>query len=336
MKNLIKILFLSLIVAFVSFSCQKEVTIEADALDEKIVVEGKILHGESPEIILTKTGFYYETIDPETIEGLYIHDAVITISGGGSQVVLDEICGADAIFEGNKQLISDSLGIDVMILETLYYSLSEEQKDSLVLDNLPDNVPLPCFYAVPKGVNFIGQEGVSYDLNIVTKDNKILSSTTTIPEHFYIDSLTYEYNSTEPDYAKVLINLTFDDNQVLGKYVKFGSKKQDEEYFFGGIGGSVYSDATFAGSTFLKLPLLYNREDNDDVPLAARGNFKRGDVASLIWMNIDRATYDFLYSVENDGGASPFSSPTKHQTNINGGLGIWAGYNVSEYSVFIP
>jgi hypothetical protein len=54
------------------------------------------------------------------------------------------------------------------------------------------------------------------------------------------------------------------------------------------------------------------------------------------WANIDSRTYDFFYTLENDGGGSPFSSPVKAKTNINGGLGVWAGYSTKYYKIVIP
>lgn len=338
MKNFIKILILSVSVAWFSFSCQKEIDINANPLDQKYVVEGKILNGGSPEVKVTKTGFYYDPIDATTIENLYIHNAVVTITNGSTQIILEEVCDqyidADFLFEGSKQSLADTLNVPVADIEAYFYALSKPQKDSLVLSIFP-NIPLTCKYVVPAGTVFLGQEGERYDLRVVTPDNTVLTSTTTIPLHFYIDSLSYVYNPDYPNYAKVLVNLTFPSNQAYGHYVKFGTKKQGEAYFYGGIGGSVYSDAAFAGTSFLSLPMQYNTKD-EDAPFNVRGNYMKGDTASLIWQNIDKGTYEFLYSVENDGGASPFSSPTKAVTNIVGGLGVWGGYNISQYSVYIP
>lgn len=340
MKNLIQLLPILFTVAIITFSCQKIIEIDANPQAEQLVVEGKILNGKAPVVILTKTGFYYaDSITVDTIESLFIHNAVVTISDGANQVVLEEVCdygfNADQIFENNKDAFATIINQPVAVAEAYFYSLSKFQKDSLIVSFSPVPLLKNCAYRVPAGAIFIGEEGKTYDLDVVTTDGKILSSTTTIPVGFYIDSLTYENNVDYPDYAKVLVNLTFPTGQVYGKYVKFGSKRQGENYFYGGIGGSVYSDAAFAGATNLSLPLLYNSTD-DDIPFGARGNFLKGDTASLAWFNIDKATYDFLYSVENDGGASPFSSPTPPQSNIEGGLGIWGGYNVSEYSVYIP
>lgn len=338
MKNLIKIFILSAIVAGISFSCQKEIDIDANPLDQKYVIEGRIENGVSPIVKVTKTGFYYDPISTETIENLYIHNAIVTISDGTNTVQLIEECDqyidSDLLFEGSKKSLSDTLNIPVADLEAYFYALTKAEKDSLVLSFFP-NIPLTCKYIVPTGTILIGEEGKRYDLKVITPDNKQLTSSTTIPQHFFIDSLTYVYNPDYPNYAKVLVNLTFQENQVLGNYVKYGTKIQGEAYFFGGIGGSVYSDAAFAGSINLSLPMQYNTKDKE-APFEIRGNFMKGDTASLIWYNIDKATYNFLYSVENDGGASPFSSPTKAQTNIVGGLGVWGGYYRSEYSIYIP
>ena len=74
----------------------------------------------------------------------------------------------------------------------------------------------------------------------------------------------------------------------------------------------------------------------EDRPVGTDFLFEKGDTAFLYWANIDKSTYDFLFSAENDGGATPFSSPSKIISNINGGLGMWGGYNESTYKVYIP
>ena len=50
--------------------------------------------------------------------------------------------------------------------------------------------------------------------------------------------------------------------------------------------------------------------------------FRKGDTATVKWSNIDNVTYDFFFTLENDGGDSPFSAPIKIKTNINNGLGV--------------
>ena len=60
------------------------------------------------------------------------------------------------------------------------------------------------------------------------------------------------------------------------------------------------------------------------------------NTVSTIYGDIDSKTYDFFYTLENDGGDSPFSSPVRIKTNINNGLGIWGGYATNYYTIVVP
>ena len=58
-----------------------------------------------------------------------------------------------------------------------------------------------------------------------------------------------------------------------------------------------------------------------------------GDSVLIKWTTIDEAHFDFWNTLEfSNANQGPFSSYTRLQSNINGGLGIWGGYSVSYYS----
>lgn len=343
MKNFIQIIIIAIVAGGLTFSCQKVIDIDATAQEDQYVVEGSIDVNTWPSVVLTKTGFLYDPINVEALEEAYIHNAKVEVSNGTSTTTLSEICYKNYDFFITTELI-DSLaalgGVSPQVLQLYLASLSNEQMDSLVQtfgisSDITDNIPLVCIYSIPSDSTFFGEAGKTYTLNI-EKDGDVITSTTTIPVLFPIDSMTYKYNENHPQYASAIVNVTFPDNQALGKYVKFGSRKQNENYYFGMLGGSVYSDAAFEGAASISLPLEARQVEDDNRPLGTDRQFEKGDTAFLLWRNIDKATYDFLYTLENDGGATPFSSPTKILSNINGGLGLWAGFNTTEYSVYIP
>ena len=101
------------------------------------------------------------------------------------------------------------------------------------------------------------------------------------------------------------------------------------------MGGSVYDDKLFIGLS-LGLPLERGQAPGSKFDINTDSYYYRGDTIKVKWTNIDSKTYDFYYTLENDGGNSPFSSPVKIKTNINGGLGIWAGYATKYYTQIIP
>lgn len=343
MKSFIKIFFLAITAAGIAFSCQKVIDINAEEKDKQYVIEGSIDIGSWPSVILTKTGFLYDPIDTEALENAYIHNAKVTVSNGANTTTLSEICYKNYDFFITTELI-DSLaalgGVSPDILRLFLASLSNQQMDSLVQSfgissEITNAIPLVCIYSIPSDSSFVGEEGKTYTLNIEVNGD-VITAQTSIPVLFPIDSLTFKYNDNHPEYASAIVNVTFPANEALGRYVKFGSKKQGENYYFGMLGGSVYSDAAFQGTSTISLPLEARQVNSSSRPLGTDRQFEKGDTAYLLWRNIDKATYDFLFTLENDGGATPFSTPTKILTNINGGLGLWSGYNTTEYKVFIP
>ena len=64
--------------------------------------------------------------------------------------------------------------------------------------------------------------------------------------------------------------------------------------------------------------------------------FPIGDRFVLKFTNITKPTYDFFLTYEAQQGTngSPFASPSNVISNINGGLGIWAGYATSYDTVY--
>lgn len=317
-------------------SCQKELIIDANALPPKIVVDGTIETGQFPQVILRNSGFLYDTIN---IEETYIHNAVVEISDGTNSTLLSEKCfrvynKLDSLLENNDTLSQAELTI-------LLVSLSLEEMDSIyehyyhVKPKELQESQILCIYAIPSNLMFRGEEGKTYTLKVTDGDN-IVTASTTIPKQFVVDSLSYKVNPETADFAEVFIHLTFPVNNVLGNYIQYGSRVSGYPDYYGMRTGSVYSDSRFEGSSSLKLPLEGRKHTDEGIPSSAERQFRIGDTVTLIWKNIDKATYEFIFTSENDGGSSPFSSPTKIISNIEGGLGTWAGYNVSTESIYIP
>ena len=70
MKN-----YLFLIITFIFFSCQEEITLDLPQAEEKLVVEGAIEPGFPPYIILTKNQGYFDPININTYNNLFVNNA---------------------------------------------------------------------------------------------------------------------------------------------------------------------------------------------------------------------------------------------------------------------
>lgn len=77
-----KKIFIYIVVVFVLFSCEKEVTVDLPRAEDKLVVEGVIEQGNNPYVILTKNASYFDPVDSNTITDMLVMDAKITVSDG--------------------------------------------------------------------------------------------------------------------------------------------------------------------------------------------------------------------------------------------------------------
>ncbi|WP_315816059.1 DUF4249 family protein [Paraflavitalea speifideaquila] len=78
---------------------------------------------------------------------------------------------------------------------------------------------------------------------------------------------------------------------------------------------------------------------NESIDLEDYAFFYRGDVVTVKFCNIDKATFDFWRTMEYNYSSigHPFSSPVKVLNNINGGaLGYFGGYAVQYTTLVIP
>lgn len=74
-----------------------------------------------------------------------------------------------------------------------------------------------------------------------------------------------------------------------------------------------------------------NEEDNNE----EAGSFKVGDTIAVKFISIGRNEYDFYYSYDNNVASTGdlFSTPANVRTNIQGGLGVWAGWGVYQDTI---
>ncbi len=322
------IAFISLAMATVS-SCSKNIDIDIPAEAEQVVVEGTIENNVPPIVILTKSSKFFDNININDIGAYFIHGAAVKVTADdGTQSELTELCLQ------NLNLPEDQA-------QQLLGALGFSQVDSTQIPNV-------CVYTVPDILNyflsgtcsFMGQERTTYSLDItspplVGSDSVHVTSTTYIPTAIGIDSLSLREH-TNPAYRDsmmaVVANITVPD--TFGNFVRYWTKRNDEPYYTP-LGGSVYDDKLFVGLS-IGLPIERGQAPGSKFDINTDSYFWKGDTVTVKWGNIDSRTYDFFYTLENDGGDSPFSAPVKIKSNINNGLGVWAGYAAKYYTIVVP
>jgi hypothetical protein len=287
----------------------------------EIVVEGTIENGVPPFLMLTKNSPYFGGISVNDLSQYFVHDAMIKVWTGTDTVQLIEFC-------------INSLPVEIR--QELAMSLGFNITDTA-------NIPNVCIYSVPNiftyfitgdttGV-FIGNPNTTYHLQIEVQ-GKVLTSKTTIPGLVQPDPLTWKPHQDIKKDSLASVYINFRDPDTLGNYYRYFTKRNDEP-FYAPLSSSVYDDMIVNGQ-YISLPLERGISKQSEVDGDTYGYFWKGDTVTLKWTNIDRRSYEFWSTLENDGGDSPFSSPTVIKSNIKNGLGIWCGYATIYQTIIIP
>lgn len=347
MKQLAKLLSIVLFIAFIAASCEKDIVIDIPITEQKIVVEGSIENGQPPFVFLTKTNNFYGAFDFNNLDELYVHGAEVYVTPStGARTQLVEICLSfinDSVGAQTTLELINGFGFNVAFDEVFEIDTMPINTTDTVYDTLYTFADL-CLYTLPEVYDFfltgnitfvsiLGTPNTSYDLEVFA-EGKVLTATTSITEILPIDSLSYRYSPDLDSFATVYLHVTVPDE--TDRFIRYATKRNDEGFIKPEITGSVFDNGLFSGSGSIELPVERGYPRGVDPELEEFGLFRRGDSVTVEWQNIDRGTYEFWFTIENDGGDTPFSSPVQIKSNINGGLGIWAGYGSTYTTIFIP
>lgn len=299
-----RLLFIAFLATFF-VSCETEFEPDIVTTDvEQYVVEGYIEGGDQPTppyLTLTKSFGFNTEISLETVNELYVHDAIVTIDDGTNQVTLQEVC-LNELTPEQKELVGEFFGIDV---------------DSIAIDF--------CVY-VDLSFQMMGEIGKTYNLHIETGD-KILTSSTTIPTHAPLDSIKFVELPTLGIDSLLELRCFFNDIPDEANYYRYWTQINDEPLLANV--SSVTDDRFFDGLAF-EFPLSKAESRDTEFDPVTFGLFTRGDTATIKWANLDETHFNFWNTLEfNALNQGPFSNFTRIESNIEGGLGIWGGYSVS-------
>lgn len=301
--------FITLIFFF--STCTKDVEIDFPDVESKVVVDGAIYLDQPPLVFLTKTQSFNDPLDPTSLAGLFENDAVMTISNGTDTVELVEICAAN-LTEEELTIAAELLGISAEDLSEIDY----------------------CIYTDISG-EMIGELETDYFLDISTASGNQLHAETRIKTPIPLDSIWFEYwaASDSLGFLHALISDPVDErNAYRWRAQRINSYPNGEQKDFGMIAplGSAFEDRFFDGLTF---EIIYNRgnvpnssaeDDNNEED----GFYKENDTVVVEFSATTLAVYDY-YTISDDqlvNNGSPFAVPANLPSNVEGGLGLWAGY----------
>lgn len=348
MMKKLQIIISGILVMLLLTACEKDIVLDIPSGEIDGVVEAWIYDGSGPVVMLSKQFSGYGTFNLATLtEELNIKDALVQVSeNNGTKVQLfqtdiynlpDDLTFQVLDVYGIPRAANDLLNVlgGFSLEQQLAFvdassDLSEGEKESTkALIRLANSFN---FY-VDTSNTILGQGGSNYQLEIAY-DGKQLYAETSIPIKQDINFLFYELDAQNPALAQVKMNLTVPDN--FDAFILLATSRNGNAFYVPQyLGGGLSDNGIYAGSGTITLPLLRGYSDEEDPEIADLGLFEVGDTVQLKWQNIDEATFNFWFSVFNDGGDTPFSTASKIQSNIEGGFGIWAGYNTSYTTIII-
>ncbi len=288
--------------ALLSMACERDIDLDIPGGEQKIVVEGWIEPGAPPIVILTRSQPYFGNSTFSSLEGLFVHNAAVTVSQGTYSSPLFEICSA-SVPDSLLPFISGFLGIDSATLASVNY----------------------CVYTTFDPQIF-GQVGESYRLHITTSGQELYAQTH-IPQPVSLDSLWFKLAGSD-SLGFVWARLT--DPDTTGNAYRWFAMRKGKDLGYIAPTGSAFDDNFFNGTSFdFGFARGRNSFSTTSEPPEERGYFKKGDTILVKFCSIDEAHYQFwrTFEIQVISNGNPFASPAPVNSNIHGGLGVWGGYS---------
>jgi len=319
-----------LLISIILFSCQEEITLDLPKADDKLVIEGSIENGFPPYIIITKNGGYFDPIDSETFDNLFVNDIesveIWYNDNDGvklDSVILEQITFYDSlppiytdIDHVQAQFTSpqDRLPYDFSKSGRTYY-LEIKWNNQVISSSttIPEVTPLDCLW-VEKSEN--SKEEYEYDIRALysdpaDQDNNILLKSKRIQHFEYKDSLECQAKN-RPDNSLKLIDAG-SDILINGESFETYFPRPKDNGFPTGNYNSYHTEICDDGDTLV---------------------FKE-DLVLIKYCQIDEPSLKFWRGLIRQVGTNgnPFSEPMNLVSNINNGLGVFTGYGSAYYKV---
>ncbi len=262
------------------------------------------------------------------------NDPLLDIDNAQKTIVVDawieEGSGPNVLLTWNSPYFTklDSESIAKLVIRSAKVTVSDSvTTEILTLRNNKNSFP-PYVY---QGFDIVGQSGRKYTLKVEYKDF-VLEATTSIPRSVAIDSAWFELNEKDDSTGTVFLNFIDDPNEK--NYYRTYSRifKKQKKYF-----PTLYSnfDDKYFDKTQISLELNQGPEAYIEYDIDI--NYSLGDSIIMKLTTIDANTYNYwnIYQQEVINIGNPFASSfSTIPSNISKpGLGIWAGYGVSYYSI---
>lgn len=295
-------------------ACTKEITVDLPPAEEKLVVNGTIEPGQPAIVVVTRTESFFEPTDFQSLLGIFVKTATVTVDNGNGPVQLARRSGFD-ITGTTLERAAQMIGIDPQIIQVVDLTV----------------------YVDTTGM--VGEAGRTYSLN-VQAEGKTVTGSSFMRDPEPLDSLWFKLAQQDPgDDSLGFIWQTTSDPPGLGDCYRWLAKRINDNFegeqkdkIFISPGFASFEDAFIDGLTF---DWAINRgsapfSTADDDENEERGYFKRNDTVVVKYVHFGQDEFEFYNS--KDANASTqgdlFSTPSNIKSNVQGGLGVWACWSV--------
>ncbi len=226
----------------------------------------------------------------------------------------------------------DSTTVLSFVIRSAKVTVFDGEKEEL-LRLKRDNNRIPPF--VYKGSEIVGKAGKTYTLKIEYL-NKTLTGITNIPRSVPIVSADYIKDNPTDKNGYVFIKFNDPVNEKNFYQVATQLVKNDS-IFIPALYGNL-NDANFAKPE-ISFQIFRGRSFSFENQIKYKPNFEDGDLIFVKLFTMNNTSFEFWNSWQNEiiNGRSPiFPNATSLKSNIEGGIGIWAGYGQSTILVTTP
>jgi hypothetical protein len=279
---------------------------------ERLVVDGRIETGGFPVVLISKSNDIYGETNSNQVLGSFESGAVVTVSDGTNEVILNEIC-------------SNNLPPSVAEAFASFFGIEESELGDFDL----------CLYTTTNPA-VVGEVGKTYTLNILHENEEYDASTSLLPP-VPLDSIYWKEDPDSPDNGFCWATLSDPSGQGdayfwEAKRIHINTEGDPTDELFQNTFNPANVDDFFDGLTF---DFAYeNPQSFEDESLSAeeRGYYQREDSVVVKFSKIDLGVFEFMekkYTQLQTGG-SPFATPLNIPSNVsNGARGVWAGYSTT-------
>lgn len=304
MKNNIKIVFLSFL--FISIvACEKEVEIDIDEEEQKLVLNTWLKPDESPEVQVSYSSFIFN----KTGTGFINNARVILLEEGSEIAELNHI--EDGFYRNENIELKEGTNYQFEVSHGDYESVFSTERIPL---KLKEN-EVAISYEINPNANFSSNSYVS-TINFKIKDNAE-------EENYYLARVaeigTYWHAEEDTTSYKNFIYMEPIDPQTRDTYLPNSG------------GHFILSDEIFNGKEYeMKLGTFNDIRKSE---YQQDSSFYQSSYYEIEFHKINRALYLYLISLDNNQYPGPFTEPTQMYTNVENGYGIVGTSSFTKYVI---